>query len=232
MLNIIDVIIGLFILFGGILGFKRGIIKQGVITVGTFLVLFLSFLLKNKISFLMYNTIPFFDFDLLIKNASILNIVVFETLAFLITFSLLEVILIVIIKLSSVIETLLKIIPFLKGPSQFLGAILGLVESYLIIFIILFVISNPTLPINGSEILNSSKLTKIITTNTFLISDFSSKNFKTFDEITELVENKDKYNATEFDCKAMKIMIKNKFITKKAATYLYNNDKINTSCGL
>ena len=46
----LDIIIIMIILFGAIVGFKRGIIKQSVITVGMILVLILSFILKNPIS--------------------------------------------------------------------------------------------------------------------------------------------------------------------------------------
>ena len=46
----LDIIIIMIILFGAIVGFKRGIIKQSVITVGMILVLILSFILK-KIKF-------------------------------------------------------------------------------------------------------------------------------------------------------------------------------------
>ena len=42
----LDIIIIMIILFGAIVGFKRGIIKQSVITVGMIFVLILSFILK------------------------------------------------------------------------------------------------------------------------------------------------------------------------------------------
>ena len=52
----LDIIIIMIILFGAIVGFKRGIIKQSVITVGMILVLILSFILKNPVSSIMYNS--------------------------------------------------------------------------------------------------------------------------------------------------------------------------------
>ena len=42
----LDLIIIIFILFGGLIGFKRGIIKQSVVTIGMVLVLVLSFILS------------------------------------------------------------------------------------------------------------------------------------------------------------------------------------------
>ena len=87
MLNILDVCIILVIISGAIIGFKRGVIKQGVMTIGLYIVLILSFLLKNPISAFMYKYLPFFGCDFIIKNATVLNILVYEVLAFLIAFS-------------------------------------------------------------------------------------------------------------------------------------------------
>ena len=58
----LDIIIIMIILFGAIVGFKRGIIKQSVITVGMIFVLILSFILKNPVSSIMYEHLPFFSF--------------------------------------------------------------------------------------------------------------------------------------------------------------------------
>ena len=50
MLTIVDAIIILFIITGGVIGFKAGVIKSSVSAIGTIVVLILSFLLKNPIS--------------------------------------------------------------------------------------------------------------------------------------------------------------------------------------
>ena len=49
----LDIIIIMILLFGALIGFKRGVIKQGVITIGMILILVLSFILKNPVSSLM-----------------------------------------------------------------------------------------------------------------------------------------------------------------------------------
>ena len=61
-INIIDTVIVLFVMMGAIVGMKRGVIKQSVMTVGLILVLVLSFLLKNPVSALMYKYMPFISF--------------------------------------------------------------------------------------------------------------------------------------------------------------------------
>ena len=98
----LDIIIIMIILFGAIVGFKRGIIKQSVITVGMIFVLILSFILKNPVSSIMYEHLPFFSFGGLFENLAVLNIIVYEGFAFLLVFSVLSTILIILIKISSV----------------------------------------------------------------------------------------------------------------------------------
>ena len=54
-MNYVDIIILMIILAGGIIGFKRGVIKQSVLTIGMILVVVLSFLLKNPLSAFLYH---------------------------------------------------------------------------------------------------------------------------------------------------------------------------------
>ena len=141
----LDIIIIMIILFGAIVGFKRGIIKQSVITVGMIFVLILSFILKNPVSSIMYEHLPFFSFGGLFENLAVLNIIVYEGFAFLLVFSVLSTILIILIKISSVFEKILRATIILAIPSKILGAILGAIEYYLIVFIILFILVTSTI---------------------------------------------------------------------------------------
>ena len=61
-MNIVDILIIIFILFGALLGFKRGFTRELLSLVGIFLILILSFILKNPISVFLYNNLPFFNF--------------------------------------------------------------------------------------------------------------------------------------------------------------------------
>ena len=49
-IGLIDAIILLFILLGGLVGFKEGVIKKLTSVVGLLLVIILSFVLKNSLS--------------------------------------------------------------------------------------------------------------------------------------------------------------------------------------
>lgn len=232
MFNILDIAIILIIILGGIFGFYRGFIRQTVMTIGLILVLLLSYTLKNSISFFMYQHFPFFNFDMIFKNASVLNVLVYEVLAFLTCFSILEIIFVISVKLSTILEKLIKLTAVLKIPSKVFGAILGMVEYYLLIFVVLFIFSIPTLKISNSPMIKTSALKPIILTNTLMISSVTDNIYDTFNEIGELIDKKDKMSSKEFDCKSLKIMMKKKFLTKKSAEYLYRTGKIKTTCGI
>ena len=75
-INLIDAIIVLLILLGGVIGFKDGVIKRTTSFLGTFLVVVVAFVLKNHLSVVMYENLPFFKFGGLIKGLDIINILI------------------------------------------------------------------------------------------------------------------------------------------------------------
>ena len=91
-MNVLDIIIIIFILFGAVLGFKRGFTKELLKAVGFILVLVLAYFFKNPLSVFMYEHLPFFEFGIL-KNVEILNILIYEGIAFLICVVVLSIIL-------------------------------------------------------------------------------------------------------------------------------------------
>lgn len=229
-LNILDVVIVLIILMGGIIGMKRGVIKQGVMTIGMILVIVFSFILKNPVSALMYKNLPFISFGGLLENLTILNILLYEVIAFALVFGILSAILMILIKISSIFEKILKFTIILAIPSKILGFILGIVEYYLVVFIILFVLSSPTFQTEKFDFINESKLKPIILNNTLGLTDMLDGTLDTFDEVNNLIKDKEKYSDKEFNCRALNIMIKNKFLDQESADYLNSKDKINLNC--
>ena len=139
-MNILDIIILIFLALGFISGFKRGVIKQGVLTFGTILVVVLSFLLKNPLSMALYKHFPFFTSGLL-ENYSVLNILLYELISFFILLSIFSLIFAIVLKISGIIEKILRATIILAIPSKLLGGILGMIEFYVISFVILLIIT-------------------------------------------------------------------------------------------
>ena len=61
-MNIFDIVIILIILLAGVVGLKRGVLKELVMLIGTILVYFLAFQFKNPLANFMMRWFTFFDF--------------------------------------------------------------------------------------------------------------------------------------------------------------------------
>ena len=226
----LDIIIIIIIVFGALIGFKRGILKQGLVTGGMVLVIMLSFVLKNPVSSFMYKKLPFISFNGLYEDISILNILLYEVIAFVLVFSILSTILLIAIRISKSFDKILRLTFIFALPSRILGALLGACEYYLIVFIALFVLKQPMFELSDSELFKNSKLKDPILEKTPFVSNYIEPTMDTIDEIEKLIKNKDNYSDNEFSCKVTNIMVKNKIIEKKSLNYLYESGKIKNRC--
>ena len=137
-ISLVDAIIILLILMGGIVGYKNGFIKEGMQFVGMLFIVIVSFLLKDSLMVLLYENLPFFNFFGFIKGISAINILFYQLIAFLIIFLALTFILKVLIVITGFIEWMLKLTVFLKIPSKILGIFVGILEFYVYTFIVIF----------------------------------------------------------------------------------------------
>lgn len=229
-MNIIDVVILLLIALAGVVGLKRGLFKQIVMVVGTILVFIIAFYLKNPIADFLMSIFPFFNIIGNIKGVIILNIILYQLIAFLIAACLLTTILSILIKITGLFEKLLKFTIILGIPSKILGFVAGIIEGYIIVFIALFFLNQPAVNI---DIINQSNLMPKILNNTPLLTNIVSNMNKTIQDIYEL---KDEYNNTEdankFNLEALDIMLKHNIVKAESIEKLIENGKLNTISGI
>ncbi len=227
--NVIDIAIVFLLLFGFLNGFKRGFIKQAVITIGTIIVIILAFLFKNPLSMVLYKHLPFYTVGLL-KNYSSLNILLYELISFFILLSLFSLIFAVIVKISGLVEKILRATIILALPSKILGGILGVIETYNFCFIVLLIITMPIFMFSTEPIITESKLKDKILNNTIIISDMSKGLVKSIDKVNDLLMSKKQLGKKEFNCKTINVFVKNKVVSKKSVKYLQENNKIDKEC--
>lgn len=227
--NVIDIAIVFLLLFGFLNGFKRGFIKQAVITIGTIIVIVLAFLFKNPLSMVLYKHLPFYTVGLL-KNYSSLNILLYELISFFILLSLFSLIFAVIVKISGLVEKILRATIILALPSKILGGILGVIETYNFCFIVLLIITMPIFMFSTEPIITESKLKDKILNNTIIISDMSKGLVKSIDKVNDLLMSKKQLGKKEFNCKTINVFVKNKVVSKKSVKYLQDNNKIDKEC--
>ncbi len=223
--NIVDVIIILFIALMGVIGFKKGFLKQTVSTIGFIIVVILAFYLKNPIAEFLSLYLPFFKFGGLFQGVTALNIILYQLIAFLIVITVLEVILRVIIKITGVIEKILKFTIILGIPSKLLGLLVGLIEGFIIAFIVLFFLNQPAFNIKA---FNDSKLTNKILSSTPILSNISGNMVNTVNDIYELSKDyTNNKNSNQLNLDSIDIMLKHKVITTDYVLKLVESKKIN-----
>ncbi len=154
-MNFVDILIIIVLISGGITGAHNGFFKQSVVLIGTIICFILAWMFKNPIANFLSFTLPFFSFN----GLKSLNILFYQLVAFLSLLALLSAVLIVLIKITGVFEKILKFTIVLGIPSKILGFIVGLIETYIIVFAVLFFAKQP---IFNQELFDESTLTPVI----------------------------------------------------------------------
>lgn len=223
-INIVDAIIFLIILLGGLIGFKEGAIKRLTSIVGLIIVVVLSFILKNNLSVFFYENLPFFDFWGVFKGVQVLNIVFYEMLAFLIIASVLTIVYRVILGITGIIEKILKATVILSIPSKILGFFVGLIENYIWVYIALFIL---TLPIINFKMLYESKTAMFIMEKTPILSKYTDKTLVIYNDLYEIIDNKESKTNEQINKESLELMLKHEIITKESAEKLIRKNKVN-----
>lgn len=222
MVSIIDAIIIIMLLFGAVFGFKAGVIKSAVSFLGTLLIIFLAFQLKNPISEFLYMHLPFFNFNGALAGVTVFNVLIYEGIAFLIVFAILEILLKVVIIASGILESILRLTIVFGLFSKILGLFFGFIEYYVIIFAGLFMLNCFS---NTAFLIKDSSLATNILNNTPILTEQFREPKAAIDEILSLSttykNDKDGYNT-----KALEILIKYNVISKEQAEKLISKKKI------
>lgn len=223
-MSVVDIVILIFLGFGALIGFKRGFTRQLVSLIGIFAILILSFILKNPISIFFYNNLPFFNFGGIFKDITVLNILLYEVIAFFVVFFVLSILFKILVCFTKIFEKVLKATIILGIPSKILGGIVGGIKTLIYIFIAMYVLSLPTFNLS---IIEESKIGNTILDKTPILGSICDDTLVVFNEIIEL---KDEYentdNVKEFNQKTLNIMIDNKIITEENAQNLIDKGKI------
>lgn len=223
-MSLVDLIIIIFILLGGFLGFKRGAVKEFVSAIGFFVIVVLSFLLKNPLSVIFYQNLPFFKFGGIFKGVTALNIALYEFIAFLVVALVLTFIWKLVGYASSIIQKIINMTIILGLPSKIIGFIIGILEYYVLAFIIIYIL---TIPIFSVKAVVESKNAQFILNDTPIISSFV-KNSSGF--ISEFIELRDKYQVTEsanqFNYETLDLFMKYDIVDVKSVKKLKEKNKI------
>ncbi len=222
-MNVVDVIIIALLILGGVAGFKAGVIKKLTDFIGMFVVIILAFYLKNYISVIMYENLPFFNFFGLINGIDALNILLYEVMAFLVIFIALLFVLKVVLMLTGFVEKILKATVILSIPSKLLGIVVGVIEMYVYLFLILVIVS---LPIFDSSFLKNSKMNNFILNNTPVLSSVSEEIIDIYGDVYNIIDNRKNKTNEQLNEEILRLLIDKKVVTKESAKKLVDKNKI------
>lgn len=220
-MNVVDVIIVLSLAFGAVLGFKRGAIKTGVSFIGIVLAIVLAAILRRPVANFMYEYFPFFNFGGMFEGVTVLNILLYEVIAFFLVFSILQIGVGLLSNVANIIEKALKFTIILGIPSKIIGIFVGFIETYIYVFIIMYFL---TLPMFNIGIVNDSKVTHKILNNTPILTKTVGNTLNAFQSVYELKDN----NGTkeEYSRKSLDILLKHEIVDVDSVEKLIDSGKL------
>ena len=220
-MNYVDwLIIGALILMT-YLGLRRGFLRTTVGLIGFVLVIVVSFYLKNPLATIMYEKLPFFNLGGLLKGVTVINILVYEAIAFIIVTIVLGILYRFIVSLTNILDKVFEFFIFVGIPSKILGGIVGFIEGIVLSFVVMFVSLQFNYCVNE---INNSKYGSVILDKTPILSDVISDVYGVVKEIYTL---RDKYpNNDEFNRVAFDLLLKNKILSVDSAKVLIESDKL------
>lgn len=219
-MGIVDIIILVIIVSFAIVGFKRGVFQSLVAIVGFLVVVYLAYLLKNYVGdFLVLNT-PFTKYTFIPGGSYVLNVITYESIAFIVMLVILGIIYKILLVISGVFEKLLKITIILGIPSKILGLILGALEGFVIVYFALFALRQPFMRDN---ILEGSKYADVILKDTPVLSSFAEDTFVIIGEIEETIKTDD---GSNFDLELADLVLKRNITSADVMQKLIDKKKL------
>ena len=172
----------------------------------------------------MYEHLPFFNFWGILKGVTVINILLYEVIAFLILVFVFSLIYKLILFAANIFEKILEFTIILGIPSKVLGLVVGVFEYFIFVFIVLYVV---TLPFFDTKAVTESKYGLKILNNTPVLSKYTEDVTRILNDFVYL---KDKYQmegtADDFNREALVTLLNYKVVTPKSIDRLVERNKI------
>lgn len=225
MLNIFDVGIILLLIMFLIVGFKNGVIREAFSLIGIIAVFILSFVFKGLLGNLMCIILPFFKLSGVIEGFSVINILIYQIIAFMLVFAILLTIYEIFLKISKFIQKLVNLTIILILPSKLLGAVVSLIKGVIVLFAVFIVLM---IPLKNSELFTGSTMVNQILYKTPILSQSSNNFINTVEEIYNLAEkvsNKE-ISTNDANLELLDMMLKHKIVNKSTVESLVKLHKL------
>lgn len=225
MLNIFDLGIILLLIMFLIVGFKNGVIREAFALIGIIAVFILSFVFKGLLGNLMCIILPFFKLSGIIEGFSVINILIYQIIAFMLVFAILLTIYEIFLKISKFIQKLVNLTIILILPSKLLGAVVSLIKGVIVLFAVFIVLM---IPLKNSELFTGSTMVNQILYKTPILSQSSNNYINTVEEIYNLAEkvSNKKISTNAANLELLDMMLKHKVVNKSTVESLVKLHKL------
>ncbi len=220
---IVNIVI-ILVLIGGIYdGYKKGFLESTIKFIGTIISLVGAYIFKNPVSIFLYTHLPFFKLGGIFKGVSVINILIYEFIAFIIVFIVILLVLNLVYKLTGLVNKLFSVVAFLGLPNKILGAIVGFVETVIVLYFVsfIFIFVCNFFNLNFKESLVDTFVEIPVLKETFSPSLNSLNDIAILAKDYHDVQDKDEYNY-----KALEILLKYDILSKENAKKLIDQKKI------
>lgn len=225
MLNVFDIGIILLLVMFIIVGFKNGAIRELFALVGIVVVFVLSYSLKGILGNILCIVLPFFKITGVVEGLSVMNILLYQAIAFMIVFAILLTLYEILLKVSKFIQKIVNLTIILILPSKILGGIIAFVKGWIVLFAVFLCLM---IPLKNTELFTSSTMVNKIIYNTPVLSSHSSNFINSVEEIYNLekkLSNKE-ISKNEANLKTLDLMLKHKIVDKSTVEQLVKLHKL------
>ena len=229
--NILDIAIILILIMSAIVGFKRGAIKEIVSLVGIIIVFIVAFSLKGVLGNVLCKWLPFFNFAGNLEGVTVLNILLYQLIAFLIIYSLLFSVYMIVMKISGIVQKIIHMTVILWLPSKLIGAVVAFITGYVMVFVVLLAL---LIPLKDTDMFKESKFANYIVYDTPILAGSADNISRSINEVYTLGEelSKGDISKNEANLETMDILLKYKIVSPKTARQLIVLDKLDGISGL
>lgn len=223
-MNLLDLVAIIVIIIGAYRGWKYGGFSTIISLIGTLLVFVLAYYLKNPISTLLYENMPFRNFGGVFSGITSFNILVYEGVAYAICIIVLVAILRVILKLTGIIDKIINLTLVFALPSKIMGLIFGALEFYIYTFVVIFILAQ--LPFSA-EYFKGSTFGNDMLSKTPLLSNVTNDLYHSVSEVYEICANKKGDETAKADYDSLDVLLKYEVITPESVQKLKDKGKLN-----
>lgn len=223
---IVDFLIIVFLLAGIVGGYKKGFLESTIRLIGNIITFLGAYLLKGPLSIYLYTNLPFFKLDGFFEGLSVLNVIIYELIAFVILWVLFSIILGILVKVFKLERLMMMIVTKLRIPNKFLGAVFGFLEMYLFVY---FFVLIAIFFANFNSYDMNKRLASYVFKTPLLYETFAP----TYNALEDIVEITLKYensnDKVSLNTEALGILIEYDLIDEEDINTLIGDNKIEVS---